>query len=257
MDLNLKNKLFIVPGATSGFGHSILKQLLEEGANVIGIARTEEKLKELENQYSDNLELICGDISKSETIQKVSEKVNGRELAGVLVNAGGPPVKSFVETNLEDWDDAYQKLLRWKVEFTQTFLSVFQKQGFGRFVYIESSSVKQPVENLILSTSLRLAVVGMVKTLSEEHAQDGITFNVMAPSYHETPAVNRLFEKKASNFGISFEEAKSQVEKGIKTGKMGNPDNFASLALWLFSEKASFVTGQVYALDGGVIKSTL
>lgn len=257
MNLNLKNKLFIVPGATSGFGHSILKQLLAEGAKVIGIARTAEKIAALEKQYPDNLETVCGDIFKSETIQKIFEKVNGRELSGVLVNAGGPPAKSFVETNLEDWDDAYQKILRWKVEYTKTFLPVFQSQGFGRFVFIESSSVKQPVENLILSTSLRLAVVGMVKTLSEEHAQEGITFNVMAPSYHETPAVNRLFEKKASNFGISFEEAKSQVEDHIKTGKMGNPDDFASLAIWLFSEKARFVTGQVYALDGGVIKSTL
>jgi len=257
MNLNLNNKLFIVPGATSGFGHSILKQLLEEGAKVIGIARTQEKIDELEMQFSKNLETICGDISESETIQKIFEKVNGRELSGVLVNAGGPPAKSFIETNLNDWDDAYQMLLRWKVEFVHTFLPVFQKQGFGRFVFIESSSVKQPVENLVLSTSLRLAVVGMMKTLSGEHAHEGITFNVMAPSYHDTPAVNRLFEKKASNLNISFEEAKAQVADHIAVGKMGNPDDFASLAVWLFSEKASFVTGQVYALDGGVIKSTL
>jgi 3-oxoacyl-[acyl-carrier protein] reductase len=257
MNLNLENKLFIVPGATSGFGHSILTQLLDEGAKVIGIARTAANLEELKKKYPKNLETICGDISQDETIRKVFALLGIRKLAGVLINAGGPPAKSFVETNMEDWDDAYQKLLRWKVAFVKTFLPVFQKQKFGRFVFIESSSVKQPVENLILSTSLRLAVVGMAKTLSEEHAQEGITFNVMAPSYHETPAVNRLFEKKASNFGISFEEAKSQVEKGIKTGKMGSPDDFGSLALWLFSEKAGFVTGQVYALDGGVIKSTL
>lgn len=257
MNLNLNNKLFIVPGATSGFGYSILKQLLEEGAIVIGIARTEEKIEDLKNQFPENLETICGDISKEKTIQKVFEKVNGRELSGVLVNAGGPPAKSFMETNVEDWDNAYQQLLRWKVEFVHRFLPVFQKQGFGRFVFIESSSVKQPVENLVLSTSLRLAVVGLVKTLSGEHAHEGITFNVMAPSYHDTPAVDRLFEKKASNLGISFDEAKAQVADHIPVGKMGSPDDFASLALWLFSEKASFVTGQVYALDGGVIKSTL
>lgn len=257
MNLNLNNKLFIIPGATSGFGNSILKQLLEEGAKVIGIARTAEKIAKLEKQFPENLETICGDISKSGTIQKIFDQVNGRELSGVLVNAGGPPAKSFIETNMEDWDSAYFSLLRWKVEFVHAFLPVFQKQGFGRFVFIESSSVKQPVENLVLSTSLRLAVVGMMKTLSGEHAHEGITFNVMAPSYHDTPAVNRLFEKKASNFGISFEEAKALVADYIAVGKMGNPDDFASLAVWLFSEKASFVTGQVYALDGGVIKSTL
>ncbi len=257
MNLNLKNKLFIIPGATSGFGRAILIQLLEEGAYVIGIARTKEKLDELQAQYPGCLQAVCGDISEGSTQQKVFDLLDGRELSGVLVNAGGPPAKSFLETTLEDWDEAYNKLLRWKVEFVQKIMPVFQKQKYGRFVFIESSSVKQPVENLVLSTSLRLAVVGMVKTLSEEHAHEGITFNVMAPSYHETPAVNRLFQKKAESLGISFEEAKREVERNIRVGKMGNPEDFASLALWLFSRKAGFVTGQVYALDGGVIKSTL
>lgn len=257
MDLNLENKLFIVPGATSGFGNSILTQLLNEGAKVIGIARTEENIKELKQKYSSNLETICGDITQSEIIDGVFNLIGTRELSGVLVNAGGPPAKSFIETNLEDWDDAYKNLLRWKVAFVKKFLPLFQQQSYGRFLFIESVSVKQPIENLVLSTSLRLAVVGMMKTLSEEHAHEGITFNVMAPSYHETPAVNRLFEKKASNLGISVADAKQQIEKGIKTGKMGNPDDFGSLALWLLSEKSSFVTGQVYALDGGTLKSTL
>ncbi len=257
MNLNLKNKLFIIPGATSGFGRAILIQLLEEGAYVIGIARTKEKLDELQAQYPGCLQAVYGDISEDSTQQKVFDLLDGRELSGVLVNAGGPPAKSFLETTPEDWDEAYNKLLRWKVAFVQKLLPVFQKQKYGRFVFIESSSVKQPVENLVLSTSLRLAVVGMVKTLSEEHAHEGITFNVMAPSYHETPAVKRLFQKKSENLGISLEEAKREVERNIRIGKMGNPEDFASLALWLFSEKAGFVTGQVYALDGGVIKSTL
>lgn len=257
MDLNLVNKLFIVPGASSGFGKAILEQLVSEGASVIAIARTKEPLDKIANKYPKNVAQICGDITQTETMESVLKLVGNRFLAGVVVNAGGPPAKSFVETNLDDWDDAYQKLLRWKVEFVQLCLPKFIDQQYGRFVFIESSSVKQPIENLILSTSLRLSVVGMMKTLSQEIADQGITLNVIAPSYHNTPAMQRLFAKKAEINKISVEEAKAAFEAEINTGKMGEATDLASLVVWLLSERSSFVTGQTYALDGGTVKSIL
>ncbi len=257
MDLNLNDKHFVICGATSGFGGAMANQLIDEGAHIIAIARNEEALVELQSKAFEQVEILCGDITQSETINELKSIVGERYLSGIVVNAGGPPARTFVETSLKDWDDAYQKLLRWKVEITHTFLPKFQKQGYGRFLYIESSSVKQPIENLILSTSLRLAVVGMMKTISEEHAQEGITFNVMAPSFHNTPAVDRLVKKKADNLGISFEEAREMAEKNLKLGKAGDPEDFGSLGLWLLSEKSSFVTGQVYAVEGGNVKSTL
>ena len=131
------------------------------------------------------------------------------------------------------------------------------EQKFGRFVFIESSSVKQPIENLILSTSLRLSVVGMMKTLSQEIAHHGITLNVIAPSYHNTPAMQRLFAKKAEINNITVEDAKAAFEQEIKTGKMGEASDLGSLAVWLLSERSGFVTGQTYALEGGTVKSTL
>ena len=257
MDLELKNKRFVICGATSGFGEAMANQLIEEGAHIIAIARNEEALVKLQSKAFEQVEILCGDITQSDTIDQLKQLIGDKYLSGIVVNAGGPPARTFIETSLSDWDEAYNKLLRWKVEITHAFLPKFREQGYGRFLYIESSSVKQPIENLILSTSLRLAVVGMMKTISEEHAQEGITFNVMAPSFHNTPAVDRLVQKKADTLGISFDEARELAEKNLKLGKAGNPEDFASLGLWLLSERSSFVTGQVYAVEGGNVKSTL
>jgi 3-oxoacyl-[acyl-carrier protein] reductase len=257
MDLNLKEKTFIVCGATSGFGQAIAKQLINEGAKIVAIARNEEKLREFAEAYGKQVEILIGDITQSQTIVQLKKITEGREISGILVNASGPPAKSFKETTLADWDEAYRQLVRWKVEITQAFLPVFLKQGYGRFLYIESSAVKQPLENLVLSTSLRLSVVGFVKTLSQEIADQGITFNIMAPGYHYTAAVERLINKKSETEKISKKEAKAQLEKSIPMKRTGNVDHFASLAVWVLSPLADYVSGQLFTIDGGVVKSTL
>jgi 3-oxoacyl-[acyl-carrier protein] reductase len=257
MYLNLKEKTFIVCGATSGFGQAIAKQLINEGAKIVAIARNEEKLREFAEAYGKQVEIMIGDITQSQTIVQLKKITEGREISGILVNASGPPAKSFKETTLADWDEAYRQLVRWKVEITQAFLPVFLKQGYGRFLYIESSAVKQPLENLVLSTSLRLSVVGFVKTLSQEIADQGITFNIMAPGYHYTAAVERLINKKSETEKISKKEAKAQLEKSIPMKRTGNVDHFASLAVWVLSPLADYVSGQLFTIDGGVVKSTL
>lgn len=257
MELELKNKTFIVCGATSGFGLGVSKQLVNEGARVIAIARTKEKLQELAAACPNQVEILQGDITQSNTINELIKHVSEKQVDGVLVNAGGPPAMKFVESKLEQWDDAYKNILRWKVELTQALLPKFLSQKFGRFVYIESASVKQPLENLVLSTSMRLSVVGMVKTLSQELPDKGVTFNVLAPGYHYTPAVERLIEKKAGDEGIDTREAQQKIERNIPMKKTGDVDKFASLALWLLSTQSEYVSGQVYAVDGGVLKGTL
>lgn len=257
MDLGHKNRFYIVCGATSGFGLSVAKQLISEGANVMAVARTEKKLEELKDEFKDNIEIFAGDITRSSVIKEINQKTLGRTIDGILVNSGGPPAMSFQETKLENWDDAYQQLLRWKIELVKTFLPEMQKRKYGRFLFIESSAVKQPIENLVLSTSLRLAVVGFVKTLSQEIPLSGITFNIIAPAYHYTPAVERLVRKKSENEKISFDEARKLMEDAMPMKRTGNVDDFASLALWLLSPLSAYVTGQVYAVDGGVLKSTL
>jgi len=257
MDLRIKDKLFIVTGATSGLGKGVAKALLNEGAIVIAVARDKNKLDSFSNDYPGNVEPVQGDITKSETIKKLIGHVGDRYINGLLVNAGGPPAKSFLETDLTDWDEAYQNILKWKVEITKAFLPIFRSQEYGRIVYIESSSVKQPVENLVLSNSLRLAVVGFVKTLSNEIANEGITLNIMAPGFHDTPAAQRLFVKRAEVENISVEAAKKKYEKEIKVGRTGDTLEFGMMAAWLLSPFSGYVTGQTISIDGGVIKGTM
>lgn len=256
MNLELTNQLFIVGGATSGFGKAVATALLNEGANVIVVARGEQKLNEQYNAQP-NAEIVVGDITVHETIEQLRKVVDDRQLHGMLVNAGGPPAKTVLETTLNDWDDAYAKILRWKVEITQAFVPAMSKAGYGRIVYIESSSVKQPIENLVLSTSLRLAVVGMVKTLSQEIAKSGVTLNILGPGSHNTPAIDRLYHKKSEQTGLEFDEIKKAAIQQIPVGRLGQADDFASLAVWLLSRQSGFVTGQIIMVDGGAVRSTL
>lgn len=257
MDIKINNQTFLVCGATSGFGKGTAEAIMNEGAKVIGVARNKDKLDNMIASYGSQFVAVQGDITESETIKKVATLAKEHQINGALINAGGPPALGFEETEIENWDDAYKKLLRWKVEITQALLPIFKEKKYGRLVYIESSSVKQPIANLVLSTSLRLAVVGMVKTLSQEVSGQNITFNIVAPGSHATPAIERLIKKKSELENIPYEQAHKEWVNNIPAGFMGNPDYLGSLATWLLSPLSEFVTGQVYALEGGNVKSTL
>lgn len=253
MDLQLNNKFFVVGGATAGFGGSIARALLGEGASVLAVARTSEKLEELRSTFPDQVETLQADITLPETLVLIMKAIGSRRIDGLVVNAGGPPAKAFLETNMDDWDTGYKTVLRWKIDLIQTMLPQFRKQQYGRIVFVESVSVKQPVENLVLSNALRMAVVGFVKTLSQEIGKEGITLNVMAPGFHATDAVKRVIKKKSEVSGIAYDEVQRRLEEKIPVGRMGHPDEFASLAVWLLSPVSGYVTGQTISVDGGVM----
>lgn len=254
MDLQIKDKHFVVTGASSGFGQAIALRLVAEGARVIVVARTQEKLEKLETEGKGSVEILCGDITQSTVIDQLMLKIGSRKIAGVLVNAGGPPAKSFVETTLGDWDTAYAQLLRWKVDLTQRMIPLFGKEGYGRFLFIESASVKQPMDNLVLSTSLRLGVTGFVKSMANEVASKGITANILAPGFHDTAALDRIFRKMSESMKISTDQARQSIANAVPVKKLGNPDELASLAVWLLSPLSSYVTGQTITIDGGGVK---
>src|SRR5690554_3524066 len=128
--------------------------------------------------------------------------------------------------------------------------SIHQKK-YGRIVFSESTSVTRPVENLGLSSSLRMAIIGYMKTLVLENQGSGLTFNMLAPGFHETKAVERLFKKKSEQQNISRDAAKEQMQQTVPTRSMGQPEDFAALALWLLSPQSNFITGQILHLDGG------
>jgi len=257
MDLKISGHLFVVTGASSGLGNAVAKALLDNGARVIMVARREERLKEMINKYPETAEMVCGDVLQEDTLITILQIINSRKLSGVFVNAGGPPAMSFEETSMDNWDEAYRQILRWKVDLVRQLLPAFKKQEYGRILFSESSTVKQPIENLVLSNSLRMAVAGMAKTLSLEVADKGISVNLIGPGYHETSAIDRLFKKKSELEGISVEQARQKTMEHIPMGSIGDPHDFASLAIWLLSPLSGFVTGQVYTIDGGTTRHSL
>jgi len=253
MDLKIKGQTFIVTGVTSGFGRSLAEQLMENEANVFGVARRGELLSEMKYKYDSRFEYLAADITKQGAIDELIDHLGVTEIQGVFVNAGGPPAKSFIETEMSDWDSAYNNLLRWKVELVKKLIHGFIDRKYGRIVFLESSTVKQPIENLVLSTSLRMGVVGMAKTLSQEIADKGITVNVLAPGAHNTNAIERLIQKKSETSELSYNEARTFFEKNTKVGFMGDPEDLASLALWLLSPTSKYITGQTISVSGGSI----
>lgn len=253
MDLKINKQNFIVTGVTSGFGRSVAELLINEGANVIGVARREELLNEMKKTYGDQFDFLAMDITCEDSVNYLIEKIGDTKISGVFVNAGGPPAKSFLETEIADWDNAYDSLLRWKVDLVKQLIPNLIDQNYGRILFLESSSVKQAIENLVLSTSLRLAVVGMAKTISGELANKGITVNVLAPGFHNTSALDRLIHKKSELESTSFKNAKNEFEKNTKVGFLGDPNDLASIAVWLLSPQSKFVTGQTISIAGGAI----
>jgi 3-oxoacyl-[acyl-carrier protein] reductase len=253
LDLGIKNRVFIVGGATSGFGKAISLALVNEGAKVIGIARTAEKVAEIVSEYPDNFVGVSGDITEPRTLDALDEIVNICDLSGIVLNSGGPPATSALETSIDQWDEAYRNVFRWKAAMVNHFLPQMLKMNYGRILFVESYSVKQPVPNLVLSNSMRMAVTGFAKTLATEVADKGITVNILAPGFHSTPAAERVIIKRADSHQITLDQAEAQILSSIPMAHMGNPDDLGSLAAWLLSPHSSYITGQTISVDGGAI----
>jgi 3-oxoacyl-[acyl-carrier protein] reductase len=253
MDLKLSDQRFIVCGASSGFGEAISRQLLIEGARVVLVARRGETLREKFGHFPDQTEIIEGSFIYSETLDKIEKAAKKGDLHGILFNAGGPPTGTPLQTDMKDWDSAWQLVMRWKIDLSLRLAPLFKEKGYGRMLYIESQSVKQPLPSLTLSNAFRAGVVGFAKSLALEVAKSGVTVNILAPGSHETPAIERVIKNNSSIKGISYDKAKEEMETNIPVGRMGKAEEIASLAAWLLSPHSGYVTGQTISHDGGVI----
>lgn len=253
MDLKLRDQRFIVCGASSGFGQAIASQLLHEGAQVVAVARRGDVLRDKFSSYSDQTEIIEGSLIYSETLDKIKKAASAGDLHGIVFNAGGPPTGTPLETDMKDWDAAWQLVMRWKIDLALRIAPILVEKGYGRMLFVESKSVKQPLPALTLSNAFRAGVVGFTKTLSSEVAPDGVTVNVMAPGAHDTPAIERVIKNSSGKKGISYDKAREEMEEGIPVRRMGTAEEFASLAAWLLSAHSGYVTGQTISHDGGAI----
>jgi 3-oxoacyl-[acyl-carrier protein] reductase len=254
MDLGLHNKTILVTGASSGLGRAVVEMLLNENAMVLAFARNINKLDDLKLANPNKLTLIQGDILNDSDLKLLIKTALEHNIDGLFINAGGPPAKSTLDTNMDDWDNGYQLLVRWKIELILQLIPHLKSKSSARIILNESISVKQPIPNLVLSNSLRLAMVGFAKTLASEMAEYGTTINVIAPGYHDTDALTRIFKKKSEALNISMDEAKQQIINSIPTKYLGNTDNYASLVCWLFSHYSGYITGQTISIEGGVMQ---
>jgi 3-oxoacyl-[acyl-carrier protein] reductase len=251
MDLGLKNKVAFVAASSQGLGKSVALELAEEGAKIIICGRNEEHLQktkqEIEKKTNRELLAVAGDLSvaaeRDLIIKTALQTFNTVDI--LVTNTGGPPSGKFEELKQTAWDNAYQQLLASVVGLINGFLPGMKLQRSGRIISITSMAVKQPVDNLVLSNSVRASVVGLMKTLSNELARYNITVNNVMPGYTETDRLKELMENNPS-----FASAKTE----IPLGRFGKPEEFAAAVAFLCSERASYITGVSLAVDGGWIK---
>jgi 3-oxoacyl-[acyl-carrier protein] reductase len=252
MDLGLKNKVAFVAASSKGLGKSVALELAQEGAIVIINGRNKDDLdktkQEIEKQTNGKVLALAGDLSiPAERDSIIKSALQAYSTIDILVtNTGGPPTGKIEDLKQQDWDRAYNNLLASVVGLVNGFLPRMKQQRWGRIISITSMVVKQPVNNLILSNSVRAAVVGLIKTLSNELAIHNITVNNVMPGYTETERLKELIENNPS-----FTSAKSE----IPLGRFGTPEEFAAAVAFLAGERASYITGVSLAVDGGWIKS--
>ena len=260
MDLGLAGKPALVTGASAGLGLGVARALVEEGAHVVVCARGEERLAESVqslNQIGSGRAIgIVGDVSipgQPERIVADAERAVGSP-AVLVANAGGPPPGNFSDLDEEQWERAYHLTLMSAVRLARAVVPGMKKRSAGRIVFVTSSSVKQPIDGLLLSNVFRPGVIGLAKSLSDELAPFGITVNSVCPGPYHTDRIVELLTDRAKRAGVDFEEAKGRHLTSVPVGRLGEPIELGRLVAFLASDQAAFVTGVAWSADGGSVR---
>jgi 3-oxoacyl-[acyl-carrier protein] reductase len=256
MDLGLAGKAAIVGGASRGIGRAIALALAQEGCSVAICARGQEELEaaaaEIRSQTSAQaLPVVC-DMANHDDIRRLvhqTAETFGR-IDIIVNNAGGPPLGTFDDFSDAEWQKAIDQNFLSAVRTVREALPFLRRRG-GRIINITSVAVKQPIDRLILSNSVRLGVVGMAKTLSREVARDSITVNNVCPGNIATQRLLSLFEARAQREGRTFQEVVAEEEGHTPTGFLGEPSDVAALVTFLASDKARYISGATIQVDGG------
>lgn len=261
MDLGLNGCVALVAASSRGLGRAVAKGLAAEGAKVMISARDESALAETAEEIREatgaEVDHHAADLTRTDDVRALVERTAERFGAvGILVsNAGGPPAGSFDDVSDEDWHGAFELNLMSVVRLVREALPYMRERRFGRIVNIASSSIKQPIEDLVLSNTFRAGVAGLAKSLSFELAPDGILVNTLGPGRISTERSASIDAAQAERLGISVEKVRGGVESRVPLGRYGTPEEFARVAVFLASPANSYVTGQAFLVDGGMVRA--
>ena len=263
MDLGLADKVALVAASSRGLGRAVAEELAAEGAALVLCARGEGALSRAASDIAEasSAEVLAHptDLSQPDQVKQLVAAALQRfgRIDILVTNTGGPTPGKFADLDAEAWDLAVRQNLDSVLNLTRAVLPGMVERRWGRIVNITSIAVKQPVDNLILSNSVRAAVTGFARTLANEVARDGITVNNVMPGYTRTRRLEELAEKIAAARGISAGEALGSWEAEIPMGRLGECREFAALVAFIASERASYITGTSIPVDGGWIKTLL
>jgi len=261
MDLGLEGKVALVAAASRGLGRAIATELAVEGASVSMCARDTASLeraqRDIESRTGRQPLAITADVSRPDDVARFVDATLARfgRVDVLVTNAGGPPAGLFESHDAAAWENAFRLTLASVVELARRVLPGMKERKWGRIVNVTSIAVKQPVDYLILSNSLRAAVTGFARTLATEVAPFGITVNNVLPGYTRTERIEALAAARSTGEGITKAAAFEDWERQIPARRLGEPDELAALTAFLASERAAYITAQSIAVDGGWIRS--
>jgi 3-oxoacyl-[acyl-carrier protein] reductase len=264
MDLGIAGKTAIVAAASKGIGKAVALALARENVNVAICARNYSDLL----QTASEIESCCpsigvlpvtADVTNAQDVKRLVKQTADKfhHIDILITNAGGPPAGHFMVFSDDDWESAIKLNLLSTIHLCRETVPHLIKQGGGRIVNLVSIAAKQPIEGLVLSNSIRAAVIGLAKTLSQELAADNILVNSICPGWILTDRLVSIVKKRAESHNMSYENTLADLTSGIPVKRCGTPEEVASLAVFLASAKASYITGTTIQVDGGLTKGLL
>lgn len=257
MKIQLSGKKALVGGASSGIGAAIAIELAKCGASVVLMARNEAKLKKVLTQLDRSLgqehSYLITDFNNYDKHKKVMSVFFNKSDIDILVNnTQGPSAGSINDLNESDYQEAFDLLFKTAVLNTELALPGMRKKGYGRIINVSSMTVKEPQDNLILSNSMRIALVSWLKSLSKSVAQDGITANSVMTGYFDTDRLNNLMKSQAEREGVSEELIRTKRVEQVPIKRLGYPREYGYLVAFIASDFASYLNGVSIPLDGGI-----
>ena len=261
MDLGLDGRVALVTAASKGLGRATATRLAAEGARVMVSSRGADQLARTAADIAEatgaQVESCPADVSDAADLDRLLRETQER-LGGVDVlvnNAGGPPPGGFDALDDAAWQAAFELNLLSTVRLFRGVLPHMRARGWGRIVTIASSSIRQPIDDLTLSNTFRVGLLGLAKSVALEVAGDGVLVNTLGPGRIDTDRVAALDTGRAARTGRPVEEVRAQQEAGIPVGRYGTAEEFAKVAAFLASDANSYVTGQHLLVDGGLVRA--